>query len=71
MAMNKTDATEWEKEIGSQIQLIVGRLPKKNHNEALRVYKQFRDLFRRYDLHALSFSNSTTLSRTMKWALPI
>ena len=32
MAMNKSDATEMEKEIGSQIQLIIGRVPKKNHD---------------------------------------
>jgi hypothetical protein len=50
MAMNKSDATEEEKEIGSQIQLIVGRVPKKNHDAALQIYKQSSDLFRRYGL---------------------
>ncbi|HMH09871.1 MAG TPA: DUF1428 family protein [Candidatus Nitrosopolaris rasttigaisensis] len=48
--MNKSDATEEEKEIESQIQLIVGRVPKKNHDAALQIYKQSSDLFRRYGL---------------------
>jgi uncharacterized protein YbaA (DUF1428 family) len=50
MAMNKSDATEEDKEIESQIQLIVGRVPKKNHDAALQIYKQSSDLFRRYGL---------------------
>lgn len=50
MAMNKSDATEMEKETGSQIQLIVGRVPKKNHDAALQIYKQSSDLFRKYGL---------------------
>ena len=48
--MNKSDATEEENEIESQIQLIVGRVPKKNHDAALQIYKQSSDLFRRYGL---------------------
>ena len=35
---------------GSQIQLIVGRVPKKNHDAALQIYKQSSDLFRKYGL---------------------
>ena len=50
MAMNKSDATEVEKEFGSQIQLIVGRVPKENHDAALQIYKQSSDLFRKYGL---------------------
>ena len=71
MAMNKSDATEEEKEIGSQIQAIVGRVPKKNHDAALQIYKQSSDLFRRYGLLRSGFSNSTIPRHTMKWALPI
>jgi len=48
--MNKSDTTEVEKEFGSQIQLIVGRVPKKNHDAALQIYKQSSDLFRQYGL---------------------
>ena len=48
MAMNKSDATEMEKEIGSQIMLVVGRMPKKNHDAALLIYKQADDLLRKY-----------------------
>jgi uncharacterized protein YbaA (DUF1428 family) len=50
MAMNKSDTTEVEKGFGSQIQLIVGRVPKKNHDAALQIYKQSSDLFRKYGL---------------------
>jgi uncharacterized protein YbaA (DUF1428 family) len=49
MAMNKSDATEVEWS-GSQIQLIVGRVPKENHDAALQIYKQSSDLFRKYGL---------------------
>ena len=48
--MNKSDATEVEKEFRSQIQLIVGRVQKKNHDAALQIYKQSSDLFRKYGL---------------------
>jgi hypothetical protein len=48
MAMNKPDATEMENEIGGQIVLIVGRVPKKNHDAALQIHKQSSDLFRKY-----------------------
>ena len=50
MAMNKSDATEMENEIGSQIVLIVGRVPKKNHDAALQIYKQSSDLLRKYGM---------------------
>ena len=46
--MNKSDATEVEKDIGGQIMLVVGRMPKKNHDAALQIYKQADDLFRKY-----------------------
>lgn len=46
--MNKPDATEMEKEIGNQIMLVVGRMPKKNHDAALLIYKQANDLLRKY-----------------------
>jgi uncharacterized protein YbaA (DUF1428 family) len=48
MAMNKSDATEMEKETGSQIMLVVGRMPKKNHDAAFLIYKQADDLLRKY-----------------------
>jgi uncharacterized protein YbaA (DUF1428 family) len=48
MAMNKSDATKMEKEVGSQIMLVVGRMPKKNHDAALRIYKQADDLLRKH-----------------------
>jgi uncharacterized protein YbaA (DUF1428 family) len=61
MAMNKSDATEMDKEIGNQIQLIVGRVPKKNHDAALQIYKQSSDLFRKYGLlHSELFQLNNT-----------
>ncbi len=38
-----TEATGMEKDIGSQIMLLVGRMPKKNHDAALQIYKQADD----------------------------
>ena len=50
MAMNKSDATEMENEIGSQIVLIVGRVPKKNHDAALQIHKQSTDMLTKYGM---------------------
>jgi uncharacterized protein YbaA (DUF1428 family) len=46
--MNKADATKMEKETGNQIMLVVGRMPKKNHDAALQIYKLADDLFRKH-----------------------
>jgi uncharacterized protein YbaA (DUF1428 family) len=48
--MNNSDATEMEKDIGGQLMLVVGRMPKKNHDAALQIYKQADDLFRKHGL---------------------
>jgi hypothetical protein len=46
--MNKSDATGMEKEIGSQIMLVVGRMMKKNHDAALQMYKQADELLSKH-----------------------
>jgi uncharacterized protein YbaA (DUF1428 family) len=35
---------EMEKEIGNQVQLFIWRIPKKNHDEMVKLQKQFNDL---------------------------
>jgi uncharacterized protein YbaA (DUF1428 family) len=46
--MSKSEATEIdeEKEIGSQLQLFIYRIPKKNHDVMVKFGKQVNDLFR-------------------------
>ena len=46
--MNKSDMMEMEKEIGNQVQLFIWRIPKKNHNEMVKLQKQFNDLLIKY-----------------------
>ncbi|OLB91612.1 MAG: hypothetical protein AUH25_02210 [Thaumarchaeota archaeon 13_1_40CM_38_12] len=66
--MNNSDATEMEKDIGGQMILVVGRMPKKNNDAALQIYKQADDLLGSTGFCAGSFSNSTQRP-TMIWAL--
>lgn len=40
--------TEMEKEIGSQIMIVVYRVPKKNHDAIMQICKQFNDIFRKH-----------------------
>jgi uncharacterized protein YbaA (DUF1428 family) len=47
MAMNKNE-TETIKGIGNQIILVIGRIPKKNHNAALKIYNEADELLRRH-----------------------
>jgi uncharacterized protein YbaA (DUF1428 family) len=46
--MNKSDLMEMEKEIGNQVQLFIWRIPKKNHDEMVKLQKQFNDLLIKY-----------------------
>lgn len=46
--MSKSNEIEMEKEIGSQIMIVVGRVPKKNHDATVQIFKQFNDIFRKY-----------------------
>jgi uncharacterized protein YbaA (DUF1428 family) len=42
--MSKSNAKEMEQEIGSQVQLFVWRIPKKNHDAMVKLQKQFNDI---------------------------
>ena len=41
--------TELEQEIGSQVQLFVWRIPKKNHDTMVKLQKQFNDIMIKHD----------------------
>jgi uncharacterized protein YbaA (DUF1428 family) len=42
--MSNSKVTETEQEIGSQVQLFVWRIPKKNHEAMVKLQKQFNDI---------------------------
>lgn len=42
--MSKSNAREMEQEIGSQVQLFVWRIPRKNHDAMVKLQKQFNDI---------------------------
>jgi uncharacterized protein YbaA (DUF1428 family) len=46
--MSKSNVIERENEIGSQIMIVVGRVPKKNHDATVQIFKQFNDIFRKH-----------------------
>jgi uncharacterized protein YbaA (DUF1428 family) len=48
--MSKSNLTkiEEEKTFGSQIMIVVGRVPKKNHDATVQIFKQFNDIFRKH-----------------------
>ena len=46
--MNKSNVMEVEKEIGTQVQLFIWRIPKKNHDAMVNLQKQFNDLLIKY-----------------------
>ena len=61
--MNKSDMMEMEKEIGNQVQLFIWRIPKKNHNEMVKLQKQFNDLLIKYGvlrMEIFQLTNSET-----------
>jgi uncharacterized protein YbaA (DUF1428 family) len=46
--MSKSNVAEIEKEIGSQVQLFIWRIPKKNHDAMVKLQKQFNDILIKY-----------------------
>jgi uncharacterized protein YbaA (DUF1428 family) len=61
--MNKSDMMELEKEIGNQVQLFIWRIPKKNHDEMVKLQKQFNDLLIKYGvlrMEIFQLTNSET-----------
>jgi uncharacterized protein YbaA (DUF1428 family) len=49
MAMNK-DETETMKQVRSQIILVIGRIPKKNHDAALKIYNKADELLKKHGI---------------------
>jgi uncharacterized protein YbaA (DUF1428 family) len=48
ISMNKSNLIEMEEEIGNQVQLFIWRIPKKNHDEMVKLQKRFNDLLIKY-----------------------
>jgi uncharacterized protein YbaA (DUF1428 family) len=48
--MNESNATDIEEEFGSQIGLVVGRMPKKNLDAAMQIAKQSKEILRRHGM---------------------
>jgi uncharacterized protein YbaA (DUF1428 family) len=46
--MSKSDSGGMDKEVGSQVQLVVYRLPKKNHDAMVQICRQSNDMFTKY-----------------------
>jgi uncharacterized protein YbaA (DUF1428 family) len=48
--MSKSNLTKIaeEKTFGSQIMIVIGRVPKKNHDATVQIFKQFNDIFRKH-----------------------
>ena len=59
--MNKSNLIEMEEEIGNQVQLFIWRIPKKNHDEMVRLQMRF-DTF---------LSNMEFFARTLTTVQPI
>ena len=61
--MSKSDTEGVDKEVGSQVQLVIYRLPKKNHDVMVQICKQSNDMFRKYGvLHYEIFQLDNTKS---------
>jgi uncharacterized protein YbaA (DUF1428 family) len=61
--MSESDTEGMDKEVGSQVQLVVYRLPKKNHDAMVQICKQSNDMFRKYGvLHHEIFQLDNTKS---------
>jgi uncharacterized protein YbaA (DUF1428 family) len=58
--MSKSEATEMEQVIGSEVTHFVYRVPKKNHDAMLQLNKQFAEIMRKYGaLHLIFQLNNT------------
>jgi thiamine monophosphate synthase len=53
--MSKSNVTEIEQGIGSEVDHFVYRVPKKNHNAIVQLSKEFGDIIRYYGVAHLVF----------------
>ena len=61
--MSKSDTEGMDKEVGSQVQLVVYRIPKMNHDAMVQICKQSNDMFKKYGvLHYEIFQLDNTKS---------
>ena len=58
--MSKSNITEIEQGIGSEIAHFVYRVPKKNHEAMMQLNKQFADIMRKYGAPHLIFQLNNT-----------
>jgi uncharacterized protein YbaA (DUF1428 family) len=58
--MSKSNVTEIEQGIGSEVAHFVYRVPKKNHEAMMQINKQFADIMRKYGASHLIFQLNNT-----------
>ena len=58
--MSKSNLTEIEQGIGSEVDHFVYRVPKKNHDSIVQLSKEFGDLIRNYGVAHLVFQLNNT-----------
>jgi uncharacterized protein YbaA (DUF1428 family) len=58
--MSKSNITEIEQGIGSEVAHFVYRVPKKNHEAMIQLNKQFADIMRKYSAPHLIFQLTNT-----------
>jgi uncharacterized protein YbaA (DUF1428 family) len=60
LAMSKSNGTEIEQQIGSEVAHVVYRVPKKNHDAMMQLCKQAADMMRKYGAaHLVFWLNNT------------
>ena len=60
LAMSKSNGTEIEQQIGSEVAHVVYRVPKKNHDAMMQLNKQFVSTMRKYGATHLVFQLNST-----------
>src|SRR5215208_8226487 len=60
LLMSKSNVTEIEQGIGSEVDHFVYRVPKKNHNAIVQLSKEFGDIIRYYGVAHLVFQLNNT-----------
>jgi uncharacterized protein YbaA (DUF1428 family) len=58
--MSKSNITETEQGIGSEVDHFVYRVPKKNHDSTVQLSKEFGDIIRQYGVAHLVFQLNNT-----------
>jgi uncharacterized protein YbaA (DUF1428 family) len=60
MSMSKSNTTEIEQGIGSEVDHFIYRVPKKNHDLTVQLCKEFGDIIRNYGVTHLVFQLGNT-----------